>query len=172
VNQHGAASPTPVREEERVLPITYERALAMVPRLVKQTNGADVTELGDGYFIANTTADSRRHEMTIRLGRQGAETRLSVRVESVVEWRLMLVFLVFAIVTFGLGVLIAIPWMQAAMRKSARARELLVHKTFRSFEDAVAEQGATTSYRVAPGADANVPETEEEEEERAARSRA
>jgi hypothetical protein len=175
MNQPTAAAPAPVREEERVLPITYERALAMLPRLVKQTTGAEVAELGDGYFVATTVSDSQRQEMTIRLGRNGADTRLSVRVETSTEARLIFLFVALAIVTFGLGLLVALPWAQAAQRKSARARELLVHKTFRCFEDAVAEQGTTTNYRVAPGADANVPgienETAEKEEQASRASR-
>jgi hypothetical protein len=173
VNHPAVAAPAPVREEERVLPITYERALAMVPRLVKQTTGTEVAELGDGYFVATTASDAQRQEMTIRLGRSGADTRLSVRVESSTEARLIVLFIALAIVTFGLGVLVALPWFQAAQRKSARMRELLVHKTFRCFEDAVAEQGATTNYRLAPGADANVPTIEaenEDEEHQAARA--
>lgn len=148
--QHSPSQQT-VREEERVLAISYERALAMIPRLVRRVTGAQVQTLGDGYFVAETT-DSRR-ELTIRLGRQGPDTRFSVRVESrTIVWMIVLVAVV-AIGTAGLGVFPLIPWLQSVARREARERELLVHKTFRAIEDAVAEQDLAKGYRIAPGAD-------------------
>lgn len=143
-----------VREEERVLGISYDRALAMVPRLVREATGAEVQTLGDGYFVAEMKVGSSKRELTVRLGRQGPDTRLSVRVEShAIVWMITLV-IVLAIATAGLGIIPLIPWLQSVARREARERELLVHKTFRAIEDAVAEQGLSKGYRIAPGADA------------------
>jgi hypothetical protein len=68
------------------------------------------------------------------------------------------------------GVLVAFPVLIVvsvlalvftAMRqqqKGALTRDLLAHKIFRTLEDAVAEQGVASHYRVAPGRDAAVPD--------------
>ena len=158
---HQQAPVQTVREEERVLGIGYERALAMVPRLVRAATGAEPNELGDGYFVASLVERSMKREVTVRLGRQGPDTRFSVRVESYSHGKAILLFILFATLTLGLGMLVALPWMIAMQRREARERDLLVHKTFRAIEDAVAEQGAAGSYRIGPGADAAIPEEEE-----------
>ena len=150
------------REEERVLPIAYERALLMVPKLVEEAMGGPAQVLGDGYFVAQTGAKRRKNEVTIRLGRQGPDTRLSVRVESLADPWSVLILIFMILFTAGIGVLALIPWIQANARRATRERDLLSHKIFRAMEDAVAEQGAGTGYRVAPGVDANVPDEVEE----------
>jgi len=159
-----------VREDERVLPITYERALAMAPRIAREATGSELEELGDGYFVTKETKGTSRREVTLRLGRQGADTRLSVRVESFTDPWVATFIVLMAIVTLGIGVLALIPWIQSNQRRAARERDLLVHKTFRAFEDAVAEQGVAKGYRIAPGADANEPGHAEEEEQAAEES--
>lgn len=151
-----------IREEERVLGITYERALAMVPRLIREAANAEVQTLGDGYFVATAADGSAKRDVTVRLGRQGADTRVSVRVETYTQASMTVLVVLVAIFTAGLGVLPLIPWFQSVQRQQARARDLLVHRTFRAIEDAVAEQGVAGNYRIAPGADAAVPSTVEE----------
>ncbi len=151
-----AQNAQPIREEERVLGITYERALAMMPKLLESVTGAAPQALGDGYLVVPIRDGSQRRELTVRLGRQGADTRFSVRAESFnITWMITLIIAV-AIFTAGLGIIPLIPWMQRTMRQQARERDLLIHRTFRAIEDAVAEQGSSMSYRIAPGADANV----------------
>jgi hypothetical protein len=149
-----------VREEERVLGITYERALAMVPRLVREATGVEVETLGDGYFVAHPADGSAKREVTVRLGRQSADTRVSVRVETYTQASMTALVIIVAMLTAGLGILPLIPWLQSMARKQARERDLLVHRTFRAIEDAVAEQGVAGNYRIAPGADASVQEDE------------
>lgn len=163
------------REEERVLGIAYDRAVPMVPSLVKKATGADVEELGDGYWFATVPLPhGGKREVTIRLGKQGPDTRFAVRAESSGgDWRFITLVVVVSILTMGLGILAFIPAMQARMRKEQRERDLLVHKTFRAIEDAVAEQGMSPGYRIAPGEGAVEPEREEagpEEEARKARA--
>jgi hypothetical protein len=146
-----------VREEERVLGISYERALAMVPRLMRDAANAEVQTLGDGYFVAQAADGSSKRDVTVRLGRQGADTRVSVRVETYTQASMTAMIIVVAILTMGLGILPLIPWLQSVARTQARERDLLVHRTFRAIEDAVAQQGVASNYRIAPGADATVP---------------
>ncbi len=157
-----AAAQQSVREEERVLGITYERALAMVPRLMREAANAEVQTLGDGYFVAQPADGSAKRDVTVRLGRQGADTRVSVRVETYTQASMTALVILVAIFTAGLGILPLIPWFQSMQRKQARERDLLVHRTFRAIEDAVAEQGVAGNYRIAPGADATAPEVVEE----------
>jgi hypothetical protein len=146
-----------VREEERVLGITYDRAVQMIPKLIRDASGANPQELGDGYYVAQLAGSSgQKREITVRLGRQGADSRFSVRVESFARPVYVAIMIIVGVATFGLGILPLIPWIQSIQRKEARERELLVHKTFRAIEEAVAQQGLSTNYRVAPGADANV----------------
>lgn len=153
-----------VRDEERVLGITYERALVILPRLLKETSGGEVGTLGDGYFVVTSSEGTSKREMTVRLGREGADTRVSLRVETFTDPRMTMFVIVVAMLTAGLGVLLMLPWAQANQRRRARERDLLVHKTLRAIEDAVASQGAAPNYRVAPGADAVLAEPLEIEE--------
>ena len=157
-----APQQTTVREEERTLGITYERALAIVPALLEKAG--TVSTLGDGYFVVASSGTQRR-ELTVRLGRSGADTRISLRAESFTDPSMTALVIVVAMVTMGLGVLVMLPWFMSAQRKESRERDLLVHRTLRSIEDAVAEQGVAPNYRVAPGMDAVVagPEALEEE---------
>jgi len=160
------AQPSPahqtVREEERVLGISFERALAMIPRLVRDATGAEVQALGDGYFVGVHDGGNAKRELTIRLGRQGPDTRFSVRVEShMVFWIVFAVILV-GIATVAIGLIPLIPWLQSVQRREARERELLVHRIFRAIEDAVAEQGVSKGYRIAPGADAVMRENDQQ----------
>lgn len=148
-----------VREEERVLGIAYDRAVRAVPALVKQATGASVEELGDGYWVATLEQGSTRREVTVRLGKQGPDTRFSVRAETTAQGAAFVALVVVVgIVTMGIGILALIPLIQGRQRKDQRERDLLVHKTFRAIEDAVAEQGAAPGYRIAPGVEAARPE--------------
>jgi hypothetical protein len=158
MNQPAQAQQTQ-REEERVLGISYDRAIQMIPKLIRQASGSNPEELGDGYYVAKLegSAGSQKREITVRLGRQGPDTRISVRVESFANPLYISIIIVVAIATLGIGVLPLIPWMQSIARKEGRERELLVHKTFRAIEEAVAQQGVSTNYRIGPGADANIP---------------
>lgn len=142
-----------LREEERVLGIAYDRAVPAVPKLVKKAIGAEVEELGDGYWVAALQLPSGiKREVTVRLGKQGPDTRFSVRAETTSMGRLfVLTLLVVGVVTFGIGIVPLIPWITARQRTEQRERDLLVHKTFRAIEDAVAEQGVAPTYRIAPG---------------------
>ncbi len=151
------------REEERVLPIAYDRALVMVPKLAQEATGSAVEVLGDGYFVVQAATGRQQNEVTIRLGRQGADTRLSVRVESVTDTASVILLVCLILFTAGIGVLFMIPWLQARARRAMRERDLLSHRIFRAVEDAVAEQGESPGYRVAPGADANLRVEEPEE---------
>lgn len=144
-----------------MLGITYERALAMVPRLIREATGAEVETLGDGYFVATPRSGSAKRDVTVRLGRQGADTRVSVRVETYTEASMTAIVILVAIFTAGLGILPLIPWFQSVQRQQARERDLLMHRTFRAIEDAVAEQGVGGNYRVAPGMDAPQARVEE-----------
>jgi hypothetical protein len=150
------------REEERVLGITYDRAVAMIPRLAKEAIGTEPTALGDGYFVVKVEHPNGVREVTIRLGRQGADTRFSVRVDTIksMSAQMTVIVVVFGIVTMGLGLLPFLPWLVGRQRQEARERDLLVHKTFRAIEDAVAEQGVAGGYRIGPGADATAPAEE------------
>ncbi|MBX3186527.1 MAG: hypothetical protein KF819_05910 [Labilithrix sp.] len=150
-----------IREEERVLGIVYDRAVTMVPRLIQSATGAAPQELGDGYFVVETGDGGARRQVTVRLGRQGADTRVSVRVETFTRATTTIIIVLVAIFTAGFGILPLIPWLQSVTRKQAQERDLLVHRTFRAIEDAVAEQGAAGNYRIAPGADGNVPMSDE-----------
>jgi len=149
------------REEERVLGITYERSAAMIPKLIRQVTSAEPQELGDGYFLTPIEVGSQRREVTVRLGRQGADTRFSVRVESLTQVWFTTLIIIVGVCTLGLGILPLIPWTQSVQRRETRERELLTHKVFRAIEEAVAAQGVATNYRVGPGADANVRVEEE-----------
>jgi hypothetical protein len=162
--QQNAGQPK-IREEERVFGISYERALAMLPRLIRDTTGAEAQALGDGYFVAEMESEDVKRELTFRLGRQGPDTRFSLRVETtrdVAHWR-MAIFVVVTVVTAGIGAAFLAPWLMRLYRQEARARDLLVHKTFRAIEDAVAAQGESNHYRVAPGADAAAPDDSADE---------
>jgi hypothetical protein len=149
------------REEERVLAISYDRAVAMIPKLAETATGAQPTALGDGYYVVKVEHPNGVREVTIRLGRQGADTRFSVRVDTIKSLppKITILVVVFGLLTFGLGVLAFLPWLVGIQRREARERELLVHKTFRAIEDAVAEQGVAGGYRIGPGADAASPAT-------------
>jgi len=162
------------REEERVLGIAYERAVPMVPSLVKKATGAEVQELGDGYWVATVAVpDGSKREVTIRLGKQGPDTRFAVRAESTgANWKWVTLIIVVSLLTLGLGIFAFIPAMQKRLRTEQRERDLLVHKTFRAIEDAVAEQGVSPGYRVAPGEGAALPELESDEAEAALKARA
>lgn len=153
-----------VREEERVLGIAYERAVPIIPRLVKKATGAvDVKELGDGYWVATFVVPETgvTREVTVRLGKQGPDTRFSVRAETTSMGRFfLLVLLTVGVVTMGLGVLFLLPWITSRQRTEQRERDLVVHKVFRAIEDAVAEQGAGTGYRVAAAEVADKPPAE------------
>jgi hypothetical protein len=162
MNQPNAFGQQTLREEERVLGISYDRAIAMMPRLIRDTTGAQPETLGDGYLIATVKQKNVRRELTVRLGRQGADTRFAVRVESFTLARMLPVFILAAILTAGLGVILLLPWLHSLARREARERDLLVHKVFRSIEDAVAEQGTAGNYRIAPGVGAVERETEME----------
>jgi hypothetical protein len=162
-----APAPLPVREEERVLGIAYDRAVRAVPSLVKKATGATgVEELGDGYWVTSfREPDGQTRELTVRLGKQGPDTRFNVRAETTAQgasfvWLMVLV----GVFTFGLGYLALIPYLQKRAREGQRARDLLVHKVFRAIEDAVAEQGASPNYRIAAGEGAAEPEREAAEE--------
>jgi hypothetical protein len=154
MNQPNAFGQQTIREEERVLGISYDRAIVMVPRLIREAGGADAMMLGDGYFLSTMSNGTGRRELTVRLGRQGADTRFAVRVESFTHARTTLVFFFAAILTAGLGVLFLLPWLHGLGRREARERDLVVHRVFRAIEDAVAEQGAAPSYRLAAGVEA------------------
>ncbi|MFO0740489.1 MAG: hypothetical protein U0270_31620 [Labilithrix sp.] len=158
-----------VREEERVLGIAYDRAVPAVPKLVKKAIGAEVEELGDGYWIAAVKLPGGiKREVTVRLGKQGPDTRFAVRAETTSMGRtFLLTLLVVGIVTFGIGILPLIPWITARQRSEQRERDLLVHKTFRAIEDAVAEQGVAPGYRVAPGEGAVVERASHDEADEA-----
>lgn len=141
--------------------------MPVVPRLVKKAIGADVQELGDGYWVATLTQENGvKREVTVRLGKQGPDTRFSVRAETTAQGGAFVALMVLVgVFTFGLGYLFLIPYLQKRAREEQRQRDLLVHKTFRAIEDAVAEQGAASNYRVAPleAEPAEVPEEEEEQ---------
>jgi len=142
------------REEERVLGIAYDRALPMLPSLIKKATGAaSVEELGDGYWVASVSLpNGLKREVTVRLGKQGADTRFAVRAESTgTNWKWATLIIVVSVLTLGIGIFAFLPSIQARMRVEQRERDLLVHKTFRAIEDAVAEQGASPGYRIAPG---------------------
>ncbi|MBX3234402.1 MAG: hypothetical protein KIT84_13350 [Labilithrix sp.] len=153
------------REEERVLGIAYDRAVPMVPGLVKKATGAEAQELGDGYWIASVRAENgTKREVTVRLGKQGPDTRFAIRADSTgTNWKWTLFVILISILTLGFGILFFIPSMQRRLRTEQRERDLLVHKTFRAIEDAVAEQGASPGYRIAPGAGAAEPDALAEE---------
>jgi hypothetical protein len=157
MNQQNNVGQQTTREEERVLGISYDRAIAMIPRLMREATGAEPEALGDGYLVARAVTETATREVTVRLGRQGADTRFSVRVETLSQLKLTMTVVVVAMLTLGLGVFVLIPWIISRQRKDARDRDLLVHKTFRAIEDAVAEQGVASNYRIAPGADAASP---------------
>jgi len=150
------------REEERVLGISYDRAVRAMPALVKKALGAEVNELGDGYWVA-AFGDDVKHELTVRLGKQAADTRFMVRAETTSQGAAFITFLIiFSIITMGLGLLPLLPMLMKRQREAQRNRDLLVHKMFRAIEDAVADQGASPNYRVAAGEGAPEPVEEPE----------
>lgn len=142
-----------VREEERSFGIAYERAVPMVPRTLRAVTGIAPTEVGDGYFTVEMGKGNGRRQITLRLGRESADTRILIRVETFIDVKVILSVVALGIVTAGIGVLPLIPWLSALTRKQAQDREVLLHRIFRALEDAVAEQGASNHYRIAPGAD-------------------
>lgn len=186
------------KEEDTTLALTYERALAITPRLVAATAKAEPTKLGDGYFVAVTDDGVK---MTVRLGRAGADTR--VRIHTLVSNRpptkfiASLVGFVIVVSLVPLGVRFNIPSVPFVLLLlgfvllgvalvSGRAftkgraqrlldRDLRVHAVIRSFEDAVMDEGVAGSYRVAPGVDAppfaSLEDRSEEEARSAARHR-
>ena len=183
------------KEEETMLPVSYERALAMTPRLVRAVAKVEPTKLGDGYF---TAVSDDGLTFTVRLGRVGADTRLRIQtlVSSRQPWRAL------ASRRRGLGLLHARlfvgvvsertgwrwPWFSWAFYSmgglvvSGRAfarrrvqrlqeRELKAHALLRAFEDA-ALKGVAGNYRVASGASplASLDDGGEDAEEEVARS--
>lgn len=143
-----------VREEERVFGIAYDRALAIVPRLICRLTGEEPVQVAEGYFVAHTSggSGSGNRELTVRLARHGADTRVRIRVETSAVLLGALLFVVVFFLTLGLGLIVMVPWTRADERKRRLERESLVHRTFDVIEVAVAEQGATANYRIAPGA--------------------
>lgn len=156
-NQPPQAQQT-TREEERVLGLSFERVQAMTPKLLQQVTGTVPQELGDGYYVVPITdKNGRRRELTVRLGRSGPDTRIAVRAESYTSARMVFLLVTLGVLTMGVAILFMLPWLQSTMRSEARERELVMHRLFRTFEDAVAEQGVAGNYRIGPGADANAP---------------
>src|SRR5215813_8410622 len=111
MNQPNAFGQQTVREEERMLGISYDRAVVMLPRLIRDATGAEAQTLGDGYLVATVTKGGVKRELTVRLGRQGADTRFAVRVESFTQARMLTLFIIAAILTAGLGVIVLLPWL-------------------------------------------------------------
>jgi hypothetical protein len=129
------------RDPERVIAIPYERAIATIPRLISQVTNATPQELGDGYFLATTRSGDLVRELTLRLERQGPDTRVAVRVETISKTWLVSLFILFCVMTLGIGALIMIPWIQARRRRDGRERDVVTHKMFRAIEDVVAADG-------------------------------
>lgn len=173
-----AANESQVHEGERTIPISYDRTCRMAARLVAGTMNAEVVSLADGYFVARRKLRWITREMTVRLGREGADTRVGVRVASATRfsWEMvlglvvgagvMLAGLVYQIQFHGaaLAILVVLAGVmclstmmarmtKASSAKEALGRELLLHAMLRTFEEAAVNQGVADHYRVAPGAD-------------------
>jgi hypothetical protein len=165
-----ARQPRSVIEQDHVLPLAYDRVLPLVKRTVRETASVTPEALADGYFVA-TLSGGRK--LTVRLGRNGADTHVSLRLDAG-ERRRHRMALVLGIVIPAQIVLVGLPgsvspavraWIfvvlmvgcvagaigaHAGARRDLVESEVLLHRLRRGLEDAVEHAGVAAHYRVAP----------------------
>jgi hypothetical protein len=136
-------------EEAHTFAAPIDTVVAIAPKVLERVVGGKVETLGDGYLVARQAAGrGGTRELTLRLHRAGADTSALVRVSTNAEGWVTFLTILFAIATFGLGLLLLVPFLMRANREEARKRELLAHGVARAVEEAIA--APPTSYRVAP----------------------
>ena len=146
----------------------------MVVFAVATKTGVTLEVLGDGYFRGRTASGT----LTIRLNREGADTRVVVRAEEGQRRDRQLVSLAWLVALVSglsfvshhhgprffaaVGMLFASvlvagaarDWLHGRAAERSTQREILVHDVLRAMEDAAESQGMAGGYRVAPGLDA------------------
>lgn len=72
-------------EEARIFEIAYERACLVVPNLVARAVSGRVQDHGAGYYVVFCAGEAGfQREVTLRLGREGNDTRVVVRAQTAV----------------------------------------------------------------------------------------